>query len=82
MLPDDGLGNGQAQAEASLGAAAVGPVEPLEQVGQHLRRDGRAAVFHRQHGLSVRLDQGHADLCPLGGVFDGVVQQDPATCCS
>ena len=47
VLPDDGLGDGQPQAEAPLGAAAVGPVEPVEQMGQHLRRNRRPAVFKR-----------------------------------
>ena len=77
VILGNGLGDGQAEAEASvIAAAGVGTVKSLKEMGQLLRRDGLAAVFHRQHGLTVPGTQFQTDEAAVRGVFDAVVQQE------
>lgn len=82
MLPDDGLGDGQPQAEAPLGAAAVGPVKPVEQMGQHLRGIGGppfSTVSTAFRSAWVRVMYTPA---PWEAYLMALSSRTPATCCS
>jgi hypothetical protein len=74
--PDDLLNDRQAQAAAAASPCArrVGPVEPLEDPGQVLRRDPRAGIDHRD--LDRLAGAGPEGDPPAGGrVPKGVVDQ-------
>ena len=78
VLFHNGLRNGQSQTEAAvIAAAVVGTVKAVKKVRQLFRRNRFRAVFCLQYQLLVCLLQRQPDIAAVGGVFDGIVQQDP-----
>ena len=73
----DLLGDGQSQSKAvRAGAGVVHTVEPLKQMGQLVRRNGFAGVFHRQHRGFPGGIQCQPNGRVGGGVFHRIIQQD------
>jgi hypothetical protein len=66
----------EAEPRAPRGACIVGPVEPLEDVGKVFLGDAFARVRDLEQHPAVSSGSAHRHLAPLGGVLDGVVEQD------
>ena len=59
-----------------VGAGRIRAVEAVEEVGELLRRDGVAGVFHLERGIAPALAERQAHGRARGRVLHGVVEQD------
>src|SRR5262249_9391685 len=72
---DDGLDEAEAQAETTLGAAAVAAKQPVPDAGILVGGDPGAGVAHLEHGRSILGPNGDVDAAAGRRVLDRVVDE-------
>ena len=75
VLLEDGLGDGKAQAGALLACVGAGAVVAVEDIGQVLRRDAGAMVFHFHPDALGAFECPQEEKPVLSDVVHGVAQQ-------